>query len=161
MNIRTTNANSNAPALTTTDQSARTQLTERIGPAKGHVGSTFSDLARAAVDGVSATVSFSGEALHALEQASDVLVDGFEDVAVGAWHTVQKATAEIGQVGQVAVDALEDVAHDVASATKSAAQELGHYVEVGMQTVGEGVSELASGAVMAASAGGQILTTRL
>lgn len=163
MNIRTSNCNSicNAHTLSTFDQSVRTEPTEHVGTANSNVGSTLSNEAHAVVDGVSATVSFSGEALHALEQAGDVLLDGVEHVAVGAWHAVQKTIGDMGQVGEVVVDAVEDVVHDVASTTKAAAQELGHYVEVGMQAVGEGVSELACGAVMAASAGGETLMAKL
>jgi hypothetical protein len=149
--------NSNAPVAS--GPSGRTDLTERVGAAPSGVGSTLSSLANAAVDGVSASVSFSGKALHALEQAGEAVVDGVEDVAVGAWHAVQGTVAEAGHVGEVVVDAVEDGVRDVVSATKSAAQELGHYAAVGMQAVGEGVSELVSGTVMAASAGGKTLMT--
>jgi hypothetical protein len=159
MSIALLTANANSPA--TSGHSARTELTERIGTAPSSAGSTLPSVASAAVDGVSATVSFSGKALHALEQASEAVVDGVEDVAVGAWHAAQNTAAEVSHVGTVVVDAVEDGVHDVVSATKSAAQELGHYAAVGMQAVGEGVSELASGAVMAASAGGKTLMTLL
>jgi hypothetical protein len=142
-------------------RSARTALTERIGTAPSGVGATLPGAASAAVDGVSATVSFSGKALHALEQVGEAVVDGVEDAAVGAWHAAQNTAAEVGHVGAAAIDAVESGVHNVVSATKSVAQELGHYAAVGMQAVGDGVSELASGAVMAASAGGKTLMTLL
>ncbi len=153
----TTNANSSA----TPGPSARTELTELIGTAPSGTGSTLSSVAGTVVDGVSATVSFSGRALHALEQAGEAVVDGVEDVAVGAWHAVQNTAAEVRHVGEVVVDAVENGVNDVVSATKSTAQELGHYAAVGMQSVGDGVSELASGTVMAAAAGGKTLMTLL
>lgn len=135
----------------------RTELREHIGTAPGGVGSTLSSVANAAVDGVSATVSFTGRALHALEQAGEAVVDGVEDVAGGAWHAVQNTAAGVEHVGAVVVDAVENGAREVACAAKSAAQGLGHYAAVGLETVGEGASELASGTVMAAAAGGKTL----
>jgi hypothetical protein len=159
MSIAPLTTNSNAPG--TSGRSARTELAERMGTAPSDVGSTLSSVANAAVEGVSASVSFSGKALHALEQAGEAVVDGVEDVAVGAWHAVQNTAAEVRHIGEVVVDAVEDGVQDVVSATKSAAQELGHYAAVGMQAVGEGVSELATGTVMAASAGGKTLMALL
>ena len=132
---------------------------ERSAAVDGGIAATLAGVATSISDGVSATVSFSGRALHALEQAGEAVVDGVEDVAVGAWHAVENTAAEVGHVGAVVVNAVEDGVHDVACATKSTAQELGHYAAIGLQTVGEGVSEIASGTVMAASAGGKALMT--
>ncbi len=150
-----TNINTNAPA--TSGRPGCSGLTEHSGLASSGIGSTLSSVGHAAVDGLSATVSFSGKALQTLERAGESVVEGVEAAAVGAWHVVQDTAAEIQHVGEVVVDAVEHGADDVVSATKSAAQELGHYAAVGMQTVGEGVSELASGSVMAASAAGKTL----
>ena len=161
MSIAPLTPNANATATSASARSDRTELRERIGTAPGGVTSTLSSVANAAVDGVSATVSFSGRALHALEQAGEAVVDGVEDVAVGAWHAVQDTAVEAGHVGAVVAHAVEDGVGDVYSAAKSTAQELGHYAAVGMQTVGDGVSELATDTVMAASAGGKTLMALL
>ena len=135
--------------------SARTELSERIATTRNGASSTLTDMAEAAADGVGATVSFSGKALHALEQAGETVVDGAEDLAIGAWHAVQAAVLGVEHAGAAVVDTIEDGVHQVVSATESAAQQLGHYAAVGMHATGEAVSEIASGSVLAASAVGK------
>jgi hypothetical protein len=135
--------------------SGRTELSERIATTKADANSTLGNMAEAAADGVSATVSFSGKALHALEQAGETVVDGAEDLAIGAWHAVQAAVMGVEHAGEAVVDTIEDGVHQVVSATESAAQQLGHYAAVGMHATGEAVSEIASGSVLAASAVGK------
>ena len=130
--------------------SARTELSERIErPAPG-TSSTLTNIAEAAVDGVSATVSFSGKALHALEPAGELVVDGAEDLALGAWHGVQAAAVGRRAVGEAVDDGAQNRLHGEIRRT-----ELGHYASVGMHATGEAVSEVASGSVMAASAVGK------
>jgi hypothetical protein len=92
------------------------------------VGATLASVAAAASDGVSATASFSGQALHALEHAGEAVLGGAEDLAVGAWHVA-----------------------------KSVAAEVGHYAEVALETTGDAVSDVASSAVFVAAAGGKAL----
>ena len=139
------------------------------------VGTTLAGLGTAASDGVSATVSFSGKALHALEHAGEATVDAVAngassiagaassvadevgDAAVGAWHAVQHAAHDVEQVGASIVDAVSDGVNDVTSAAKTIGRELGHYAEVGLSATGEAVSEIASGSVMAASAVGKTI----
>jgi len=135
--------------------SARTELSERIETSKTGANSTLTNMAEAAADGVSATVSFSGKALHALEQAGETVVDGAEDLAIGAWHAVQAAVLGVEHAGESVVGTIETGVHDVVSATVSAAQQLGHYAAVGLQATGEAASEVASGSVLAASAVGK------
>ncbi len=130
---------------------ARTELSERIETSRQGASSTLNNIADAAVDGVSATVSFSGKALHALERAGEMVVDGAEDLALGAWHGMQAAASAVEHV----TDAVEAGAHEIAATAKSAAAELGHYASVGMHATGDAVSEVASGGVMAASAVGK------
>ena len=147
-------------SLTTASSSSsgnpgRTELSERLATSKADASSTLTDMAAAAADGVSATVSFSGKALHALEQAGETVVDGAEDLAIGAWHAVQAAVLGVEHAGEAVVDTIEDGVHEVASAAKTAASELGHYISVGAHATGEAVSEVASGSVMAASAVGK------
>ena len=142
----------------TTGNTGRTQLSERIGTA---AGTTLGDMADAAVDGVSATVSFSGKALHALERAGELVVDGAEDLALGAWHGVEAVASGVEHVGEAVVDAVESGVQEVFSATKAAGQELGHYAAVGAHATGEAVSDLASGSVMAASAAGKTIAAMI
>ena len=155
-----TSLNSSATASSTSNGSgstSRTELHERIGSSSDGVGTTLTNIAEAAVGGVSATVSFSGMALHALEQAGEAVVDGVEDLAVGAWHAVEGAARQVEHVGEAIVDAVETGAHEIATTARTVGKELGHYAAVGAETVGEGASELASGTVMAASAAGKTL----
>lgn len=130
---------------------ARTELSERIETAGRGAGSALNSVAATAVGGVSATVSFSERALHALEHAGELVVDGAQDLALGAWHGVQAAASAAVHVA----DAVEAGAREIAATAKSAATELGHYASVGMHATGEAVSEVASGGVMAASAVGK------
>lgn len=141
--------------------SARAELSERIEVTKTSANSTLTNMAEAAADGVGATVSFSGKALHALERAGEMVVDGAEDLAVGAWHGVQAAASGIEHAGEAVADAIEDGVHEVVSATQTAASELGHYAAVGFHATGEAASEVASGSVMAASAVGKTLLATL
>ncbi len=134
---------------------ARTEVSERIETSRNGSNSTLNDMAQAAVEGVSATVSFSGKALHALEHAGEMVVDGAEDLALGAWHGLQAAASAVEHAGETVVDAVEDGVHEIVSTAKSAASELGHYASVGLHATGEAVSEVASGGVMAASAVGK------
>jgi len=136
---------------------ARTQLSERIETGALGASATLDNMAQAAVDGVSATVSFSGKALHALEHAGELVVDGAEDLARDAWHGVEAAASAAGHV----VDAVETGAHQIASTARSVATQLGHYASIGLHATGEAVSEAASGTVMAASAAGKTLMTVL
>lgn len=139
----------------TSGHPARTELSERIQTTHGGPSSTLTDIAAAAASGVSATVSFSEKALHALERAGELVVDGAEELAVGAWRGVQAAASDVEHVGEAVVDAVETGAREIASAAKSAATELGHYASVGLHATGDAVSEVASGGVMAASAVGK------
>jgi len=122
----------------------------RVAPTGAGVEAALSSVGTAASDAVSATVAFSGQALHALEHAGEVAVEGVEDLAVGAWHAVEAAAG-----------AVEDGASAVCSGSKTVARQLGHYAEVGLSATGQAVSEIASGAVMAASAGGKALLSIL
>ena len=131
--------------------SARTELSERIETTKNRADSTLANMATAAVDGVSATVSFSGKALHALEHAGEMVVDGAESLAVGAWHGLQA----VEHAGKAIATAVEDGVHEVVSTAKAAATELGHYAAIGLHAGGEAVSQVDSGGVMAASAVGK------
>ena len=140
---------------------ARTELSERIATTANAASSTLTNMAEAAAEGISATVSFSGKALHALERAGEMVVDGAEDLALGAWHGVQAAASGAEHVGEAVVDAIEDGVHEVATATRTAASELGHYASVGLHATGDAVSEVASGTVMAASAVGKTLLATL
>jgi len=152
-----TSLNSSATSSATSGNSSRTELHERITTSSEGVGTTLANIAEAAAGGVSATVSFSGMALHALEHAGEAVVDGVEDLAIGAWHAVEGAAQKIEQMGEAVVDAVETGAHEIATTAKTVGKELGHYAAVGAETVGEGVSELASGTVLAASATGKTL----
>jgi hypothetical protein len=152
-----TSLNSSATSSATSGNSSRTELHERIASSSQGVGATLTNIAEAAAGGVSATVSFSGMALHALEHAGEAVVDGVEDLAIGAWHAVQGAAQKVEQMGEAVVDAVETGAHEIATTARTVGRELGHYASVGAETVGEGVSELASGTVLAASATGKTL----
>jgi len=158
-----TSLNSSTTSSATSGNSSRTELHERIATASSSssssegVGATLTNIAEAAAGGVSATVSFSGMALHALEHAGEAVVDGVEDLALGAWHAVEGAAQKVEQMGEAVVDAVETGAHEIATTAKTVGRELGHYAAVGAETVGEGVSELASGTVLAASATGKTL----
>jgi hypothetical protein len=135
--------------------SSRTELSERIETSRAGPSSTLSTLAEAAVDGVSATVSFSGKALHALEWAGEMAVDGAEGLALGAWHGAQALASDVEHAGEAVADAVEAGVREVVATARSAASELGHYAAVGMHATGEAVSDVASGGVMAASAVGK------
>jgi hypothetical protein len=152
-----TSLNSSATSSATSGNSSRTELHERIAASSEGVGATLANIAEAAAGGVSATVSFSGMALHALEHAGEAVVDGVEDLAIGAWHAVQGAAQKVEQMGEAVVDAVETGAHEIATTARTVGRELGHYAAVGAETVGDGVSELASGTVLAASATGKTL----
>lgn len=151
----------NTASSNTAASTDRTALSERIGTTQPSAGSTASGIVGAIAAGVSATVSLSGEALHALERTGEMVVDGVEDLALGAWHGVQAAASGIEHVGEAVVDAVEGGVQEVVSATKTAASELGHYAAVGAHATGEAVSELASGTVMAASAGGKTIAAMI
>ncbi len=153
-----------APLSTSTAASSstptRTQISEHIDvakPASSSSSSILSEMTSAVAAGVSATVAFSGDALHALESVGETVVDGAEDLAVGAWHGLESAATGVAHASEAIAGTVEDGVGAVVSEVKSAAKELGHYIAVGMQTTGEAVSEVASGTVMAASAGGKTL----
>ena len=137
----------------------RTQMSERIETAAKPASSSsiLSEMGDAVAAGVSATVAFSGDALHALESVGETVADGAEDLAVGAWHGLEAGATGALHAGEAIAGEVADGVSAVASEVKSAAKELGHYIAVGMQTTGDAVSEVASGTVMAASAGGKTL----
>ena len=135
----------------------RTELSEHIGraqaaPAIG-TGSTLAGLAAGVAAGLSATVAFSGEALHALEQAGEFVVGGAQDLAIGAWHGLEAAE----HAGAAVVDAVETGAKEIAGTAVAAGKLLAHYAAVGGHAAGEAVSDVASGTVMAASAAGKTI----
>jgi hypothetical protein len=151
-----------APLSTSTAASSstptRTQMSEHIDVAKpANSSSILSEMTSAVAASVSATVAFSGDALHALESVGETVVDGAEDLAVGAWHGLESAATGVAHASEAVAGTVEDGVGAVVSEVKSAAKELGHYIAVGMQTTGDAVSEVASGTVMAASAGGKTL----
>jgi phage-related protein len=147
----------------------------RANPASEGVASTLASIGTAASEAVSATVSFSSQALHALEHAGQTAVEGVEDVAVGAWHAVEHAATEVANLaeagwtglkagvaglenaGEAVAGAVEDGVSEAVSGTRTVARQIGHYADVGLQATGEAVSEIASGTVMAAAAGGKAL----
>ena len=141
---------SNSTASPTVGPSARTTLSERIETASDGASSALGSIADAAADGVSATVSFSGEALRALEDAGAAVLDGAKDLATGTWHAVESAALEVEDVGSA-------VAGKVGAGVKTVAEEIGHYAEVGLKAAGAAATDIASGAVMAASAVGKSL----
>lgn len=147
----------------------------RATPASEGVAAAFASVGTAASEAVGATVSFSSQALHALEHAGESAVEGVGDVAVGAWHAVEHAATEVADVaeagwtglkagvaglesaGEAVVGAVEEGVSDAVSAGKTVARQIGHYAEVGYHATGEAVSEIASGTVLAAAAGGKAL----
>jgi hypothetical protein len=154
-------------ATSSTAGSGRTELSEHIGRADAGATtsssstSTLGSIAEGVVAGVSATVAFSGEALHALEQAGEFVVGGAEDLAIGAWHGLQHAAAAAEHAGEVVVDAVETGAHEIAQTAVAAGRQLAHYAEVGAHATGEAVSDVASGTVMAASAAGKTIASMI
>ena len=154
-----------APAADTASRTrGPTPLAEGVESALASVGTAASEAA-------SATVSFSSQALHALEHAGEMAVDGAESLAVGAWHAVEHAATEVADVAEAGWDGLKaglsglesageavaDGASALYSGSKTVAKQIGHYAEVGLEATGAAVSDVASGAVMAASAGGKAL----
>ncbi len=153
---------------TSTPSTASSAPSARAESVTAGVTAALAGVAAAASDGVSATVSLSGRALHALQQAGETAVNAtvagsktvasaatgvaseVEDLAVGAWHA-----------GEAAVDAMVDGAHEVVSTVESVGKALGHYAEVGLSATGEALSEVASGTVMAAAAGGKAIVAML
>jgi len=158
-----------SPAADTSTRARRTST------ASDGLTSTLADLGTAASDAVSATVSFSSRALHALEHAGESAVDGVEDVAVASWHAVEGAATGVADVaeagwtglkagvaglehaGEAVVGAVEAGASEAASATAAVGRQIGHYAEVGFHATGDALSEVASGTIMAAAAGGKAL----
>jgi hypothetical protein len=141
----------------TASSSTRTEVSEHIGrpqpAAAASTGPTLAGFAEGVAAGVSATVAFSGEALHALAQAGEFVVGGAEDLAVGAWHGLEAAE----HAGAAVVDAVETGAKEIAGTAVAAGRQLAHYAAVGAHATGEAVSDVASGTVMAASAAGKTI----
>ena len=141
----------------TAGSSGRTELSEHIARSQAAssvgTGSTLADVAEGVAAGVSATVAFSGEALHALEQAGEFVVGGAQDLVVGAWHGLEAAE----HAGEAVVDAVETGAREIAETAVAAGKQLAHYAAVGVHATGEAVSDVASGTVMAASAAGKTI----
>jgi hypothetical protein len=137
-------------SLTTSSHAARAEHAEASGSG---VVATLASIASATAEGVSATVSFSGKALHALEHAGEMAVDGIEYLAVGAWHALESAE----HAGEVVADAVSDGVHEVVATARSVGKELAHYAEVGFSATGEAASEVASGTVLAAAAVGKTI----
>ena len=149
----------------TSSTSTRTELSEHIGrtsaaPESGS-GITLSGIVEGVAAGVSATVAFSGEALHALEQAGELVVGGAEDLAVGAWHGLEHGAQAVEHAGEAIVDAVETGAKEIAETAVAAGRQLAHYASVGAHATGEVVSDVASGTVMAASAVGKTIAAVL
>jgi len=145
----------------TTGSSGRTELSEHIGrpqpAAETSSGSTLAGIAEGVAAGVSATVAFSGEALHALEQAGEFVVGGAQDLVVGAWHGLEHGAQAAEHAGEAVADAVETGAKEIADAAMAAGRQLAHYAAVGAHATGEAVSDVASGTVMAASAAGKTI----
>jgi len=139
----------------------RTELSEHIGRAQPAVtsgpGSTPATLAEGAAAGASATVAFSGEALHALAQAGEFVAGGAQDLVVGAWHGLEQGAQAAEHAGEVVADALGTGTREIARAATVAGKQLVHYAAVGAHAAGEAVSDVASGTVMVASAAGKTL----
>ncbi len=113
--------------------------TDRPEPAGTGVGATLAGIATAASDGVSATVSFSAQALHALEHAGESTLDaladgassvagaagavlgGAEDLAVGAWHAIRHAAVEVEHLAESGWDELKNGLASVESAGEAVA----------------------------------------
>jgi len=145
----------------TASSSTRTEVSEHIGrpqpAAAASTGPTLAGFAEGVAAGVSATVAFSGEALHALEQAGELVVGGAEDLAVGAWHGLEHGAQAVEHAGEAIVDAVETGAKEIAETAVAAGRQLAHYAAVGAHATGEAVSDVASGTVMAASAAGKTI----
>jgi hypothetical protein len=138
-------------AITTSPRSIPADTTpksERTESLASQVGTTLSGIA--AATGVSATVSFSSKALHALEHAGEAAVDavesgatqalhGVEDLAGGAWDTLKSAAVGAEHLAETGWDG-------VTSAFKSA---------------GDAASSVASSAVFVAAAGEKTLRALL
>jgi len=143
----------------TTSTSGRTELSEHVGRAPPEAaaspGSTLATLAEGVASGVSATVAFSGEALHALERAGEFVAGGAQDLVVGAWHGLAHGAQAAEHAGEIVADAVETGAQDIARTAVAAGRQLAHYAAVGAQATGEAVSDVASGTVMAAAAAGK------
>ena len=157
---------STATSSISTGTSNRTELSEHIGrtqatAAEGSGGTTLSSIAEGVVAGVSATVAFSGEALHALEQAGELVVNGAEDLAIGAWHGIEHGAQALEHAGEAIADAVETGAKEIADTAVAAGKQLAHYAAVGAHATGEVVSDVASGTVMAASAAGKTIMSVL
>ncbi len=129
--------------------------------AEAGLGATLAGIATGIENGVSATVSFSGKALHALEQAGETAMDGAEELAVGAWHAIEHGAQEVEDAGEAVGSAVATGAREIATTAWNVGKELGHYAEVGLAATGNAVSEVASGTVMAAAAGGRGLIAML
>ena len=164
---------------TGTPSTASSPPSARAESVTAGVTAALAGVAAAAGDGVSAAVSLSGKALHALAQAGETAVNAtvaggrtvastatsmlseVEDLAVGAWHAAQSAAHGIEHAGEAVVDAVVDGAHEAASTAESVGKALGHYAEVGLSATGDALSEVASGTVMAAAAGGKAIIAML
>ena len=149
-------------AAASASTSNRTELSEHIGrtpaaAADSGGSSTLASIAEGVAAGVSATVTFSGEALHALEQAGEFVVGGAEDLAVGAWHGFEHGAQAVEHAGEAIVDTVETGAKEIAETAAAAGRQLAHYAAVGAHATGEAVSDVASGTVMAASAAGKTI----
>jgi len=159
MSIAPLSASATSSASTST--SSRTEPSEHIGHAQptaaSGVGPTLGGIAEGVVAGVGATVAFSGKALHALAQAGEFVVDGAEDLAVGAWHGLEHGAQAVEHAGEVVADAVATGTREIAETAVAAGKQLAHYAAVGAHATGEAVSDVASGTVMAASAAGKTL----
>ena len=166
-----------------TFSTTRSSASERHAATDTGIGATLlgvaAGIATGIEDGVSATVSFSGKALHALEQAGEstasAVVDAgsriastvstiagdAEDLAVDAWHGLEHGTQFAEDVGEAVGSAIATGAEEIGSATWKAGKELGHYAQVGLTATGNALSDVASGTVMAASAAGRNLIAML
>src|ERR1700744_1414456 len=100
----------------------RTPMSEHIDlPKPASSGSILSEMTSAVAAGVSATVAFSGDALHALESVGETVVDGAEDLAVGAWHALEAGATGALHAGQAIAGTVEDGVGAVVSEVKNAA----------------------------------------
>src|SRR4051794_13631810 len=109
----------------TAGTSGRAELSEHIARAQppaaaARPGSTLAGIAEDVVAGVSATVAFSGEALHALEQAGEFVVGGAQHLVVGAWHELEHGAQAAQHAGEVVVDAVETGAREIAETAVAA-----------------------------------------
>src|SRR5690349_20661323 len=92
----------------TSNLSTASTETSRSAQASEGVGAIAARVAEAAVEGASATVSFSGQALHALEQAGEFVLDGVQELAVSAWHGLQHGAAGAEHVGEAVAGAVAE-----------------------------------------------------